>query len=539
MEVFARLFGSLLLFVYHCFDRLVIHGYLSGLSRPGQVAHFFHEVVGEPVIDKAVLSRRTNEYREWVEAFARNHHVPVEWAEPKVRKEDYVRPAQRGMKRARRHGVYFILKSMEQGQTFRSTVPRFPTADPHYRILARQRSRFTHYYFYIEDEVLGSMAMRVASFFPFQTTYYLNGHHFIEQQLNRQKISFRKSDNAFLAVSDPQALQAAADGFSAEVIRKRIDYWTLLLGPKFSKRERAQMNLRRFYAVNQAEYCRNFIFKRHFPIHKIFERSCEIGLWRLTASKISAVFGLRRTRKFKGKLNTTLEQVEHGHHIFRAYWKNAFVKQYEKFSTFLRNEVCSNNLSDFGLKKGLEHLAAVRQKFLAVTDRFATLQAECLNVHTDFPLLQRLALPIAAGTTRYPGIKIHDTRMVRLMEVLLHGGTTVGGWRARDIHHAILTTFRISQDGYGLQQLRYDLRKMKAHALVERDSGRYAYRLSDKGTKVALLFVLFHKQLCGPLANSLFHHRPAAAPRPKSKLETAFHKADDSLSNIIQLLEAA
>ena len=28
------------------------------------------------------------------------------------------------------------------------------------------------------------------------------------------------------------------------------------------------MNLRRFYAVSQVEYCRNFIFKRHFPIPK-------------------------------------------------------------------------------------------------------------------------------------------------------------------------------------------------------------------------------------------------------------------------------
>jgi hypothetical protein len=54
METFTKLFGSLLIFVYHCFDRVVIHGYLSGLSRPGQVVHFFHDVVGEPVIDKAV-----------------------------------------------------------------------------------------------------------------------------------------------------------------------------------------------------------------------------------------------------------------------------------------------------------------------------------------------------------------------------------------------------------------------------------------------------------------------------------------------------
>lgn len=539
METFTRLFGSLLLFVYHCFDRVVINGYLSGLSRPGQVVHFFQNVVGEPVIGKEVLSRRTNEYQAWVEAFARNHGIAIEWAEPKVRKEDYVRPALRRMERAGQHGVYFILKSMEQGQTFRSTVPRFATNDPNYRILARQRSRFTHYYFYIRDETLGPMAMRVASFFPFQATYYLNGHNFIEKELGREKVSFRKNDNSFLAVSDPVALQAAADRFTSQVIRKRLEYWTLILGPKFSKRERAAMNLCRFYAVSQIEYCRNFIFKRNFPIHKIFERGCEIGLWRMTAHKIAEVFGQRVTKKMKGKLNTVVEQIEHGHHIFRAYYRNAFIKQYEKFSTYLRNEACSNNLADFGLKKGLDHLAAVREKLLEVTGRFAAFQAQWLNVHVDFPLLQRLALPITVGTAKYPGIKIHDTRMIRLMEVLLHGGTVVSGWTSNQIHEAILTTFGIGADRYGLNQLRYDLRKLKAHGLLARDGRRYAYRLTEKGTKVALLFILFHKQLCGPLANSLFHHQPAASLRPNSKIEIAYHKADHSIQNIIQLLEAA
>jgi hypothetical protein len=62
VETFTKPFGSLLLFVYHCFDQVVINGYLSGLSRPGQVAYFFHDAVGEPLIGKEVLSRRTNEY---------------------------------------------------------------------------------------------------------------------------------------------------------------------------------------------------------------------------------------------------------------------------------------------------------------------------------------------------------------------------------------------------------------------------------------------------------------------------------------------
>jgi hypothetical protein len=58
-----------------------------------------------------------------------------------------------------------------------------------------------------------------------------------------------------------------------------------------------------------------------------------------------------------------------------------------------------------------------------ITDRFAGFQAQWLNVHVDFPLLQRIALPITVGSVRYPGIKIHETRLIRLMKVLLHGGT--------------------------------------------------------------------------------------------------------------------
>jgi hypothetical protein len=538
MDLFTQLFGGMLAFVYHCFDRIVIYGYLSGLSRPERVVNFFRQVVGVPVVSKEVLRQRTADYQNWVEAYARNHRIPIEWAEKGVRKEHHVLPWQRRMVRTDRYGVYCILKSMEQGPTFRVTVPKYPTKDPNYRILARQRSRFTHYYFYIRDETLGPMVMRVASFLPFQATYYLNGHSFIEQELNRAQIGFRKTDNAFLAVDDAAALQEAADRLSPEIIRQRLDYWTLILGPKFSAKERNRLSLSRFYAIAQIEYCRNFIFKRHFPIHKLFERSCELGLWRLTGDKIAAIFGSRVNRRMRGKLATIIDRVEHGHHVFRAYFKHAFLKQYEKFATYLRNELVSNNLADFRLRKGLDHLQAVRERFQDITGRFAGFQAQWLNVHVDFPLLQRLALPITVGAVRYPGIKIHDPRVIRLLEVLLHGGSHVGGWTTRQIHQAVLATFHVSDKAYGLNQLRYDLRKLKGHRLLQRDGSRYAYRLTPKGVQVALLFLFFHKRLCGPLANSRFHHRPVARHQPPSKLETAYHRADKAIQHVVDLLAA-
>src|SRR6202162_6190984 len=127
MDLFTQLFGGLLAFVYHCFDRIVIYGYLSGLSRPERVVYFFRQVVGVPVVGKEILSQRTADYQNWVEAFARNHRLPIEWAEKGVRKEDHVLPWQRRMARDDAYGVYFIFKSMEQGPSFRISAPKYAT----------------------------------------------------------------------------------------------------------------------------------------------------------------------------------------------------------------------------------------------------------------------------------------------------------------------------------------------------------------------------------------------------------------------------
>ncbi len=538
METLAKLFERFLVFGYHCFDRIVIQGYLPLLTRPAHIVHFFRDVHGQYPITPQVLAKRTREYRAWVEAYARNHKIPMLRAQKGVSKEKCVLPHLQRMERRNQHGVYCIFTSLEMGSTFNSRMPTVPIEDPDYRLIRRVPSRYLHYYFYIRDPVIGPLAMCVGTYLPFQTTYYLNGHNFMEIELRRQGVAFRKDDNAFLSTSDPKALQEAADKLSASILEKRLNYWTWLLGPKFSDKDRKAVNLRRNYSLNQIEYCRNFIFKRNFPIHKIFERSCEIGLLRLAADKVAHIFGVRVTKRLRGKLYSVLEKLEHGHHVLRIYCKSLVGRMYEKFSTFLRVEVCVNRMKDLGLQKGLKTLEPLRQELVAITDRFAAFEAQSLNVHVDFPLFQKIALPVLSGNTKIAGIKIHDTRMMRLMEVLLHGGTQLNGWRSADIHQTILTSFGLSADRYTLTQLRYDLRKMKAHGLLERNGKRYLYRLTDKGTKVALMFVLFHQRVCGPLSNSLFHHRPEESHKPASRIEAAYYKADRAIQQVLDQLAA-
>jgi hypothetical protein len=190
------------------FDRIVIHGYLSGLSRPEQAVHFVRHVPGNPGGKQGGTQpahRRLPQLGGGLCPQSQNSHG--------VGRE---RPAQRGLRAAcstlygetRAYGVYFIFKSMEQGRTFRITVPKYPTGIPttaSWRISAAASLIIT-----------STSAMRFWGrsssvwpvSFPSHATYWLNGHSFIERELLRVGIAFHKDDNAFLAVDDVAALQA-------------------------------------------------------------------------------------------------------------------------------------------------------------------------------------------------------------------------------------------------------------------------------------------------------------------------------------------
>src|ERR1035441_3161843 len=98
-----------------------------------------------------------------------------------------------------------------------------------------------------------------------------------------------------------------------------------------------------------------------------------------------------------------------------------------------------------------------------------------------------MVLPVTAGRTKIAGIKIHDTRMMRLIEVLLRSGTQLNRWRSPN-SIKLLTTFGLSPTPYALTQLRCGLCTMKAHGLLERIGRACHYRLSDEGTKAVSQF---------------------------------------------------
>jgi hypothetical protein len=532
----SELLGQAVQFAYTCWDRIVLSGYIERLQRPENLIYFFHDVVGINAIEPAVLEQRTNAYKAWVRRITEERGIPVLAAPRGVRKEELVEPYYRRLKSA--EGVACVLTSMEQGRTFVSYVPRWkvPSGDANYRLIKACRRQFLHYYWYVLDPVMGPMSVRVASYFPFNVTCYLNGHSFVAQELTRDGVRFRKADNAFLAVGDVPALQAAADRLSAAVLQRRCNYWVRRVVPVFSPDEREALRPGYRYSMAQIELATDVVFKRSAPLRVLFQRACELGVLVGGANRTTHLFGRRIDRRYQGKLQTVLDQRDAGHPVLRWYYQTSFAKQYvrgdQHSDRILRTETCSNDTYHFGVGRRLENLPLLRDKLAATNARCLDEQAELLASAVDTGQLAALAAPTLIGQRRVPGLKLHDDRVIRLLETLLHPGGFVRDWTTRELHTRVVARHHLASDEYRLSQLRYDLSKLRAKGLVERIGKSRRYCLTPIGLKLGVLLVKLRLRLLGPLVSLIRQPNTTAAPRHSNSVDAAYREVDSALDHL-------
>lgn len=542
MDRFSEVLGHRVQFTTTALDRLVLNGYLERLQRPEHLVYFFHDVAGVACIEPSVLASRTPAYREWVRHYTGTHGIPVLPAPAGTRKEDLARPHYQRLREA--EGVACVLTTMEQGRTFVSYTPRFPpkSQDPNYRLIRACRKQFLHYYFYVFDPVMGPMSLRVATYLPFNLTCYLNGHSFLAQELTRQGIAFHKEDNAFLGIAEPAALQAAADRLTPAVLQARCTYWVQRLTPLapavpvFRPPERARMGLYYRYSVAQVELATDVVFKRTAPLRALFARAVDLGLLAGGADRTTHLFGKRITRRYRGELQTVLDRREEGHPVLRTYYRTSFVKQYEKAGRLLRTETCLNDPHHLNINRPLENLPTLVERMATTNARFLDLQADLLDSTVDTGVLAALAQPTVQGRRRIPGIHLHDDRLLRLLDTLLHPGGLVGEWTTREALARVLARHRLAPTDYRLTQLRYDLSKLRAKGLVERLGTTRRYRLSARGLRLGILLVKLRARLLGPLLALAADARPRRPTRTASPVEAAFRQVDAALDHLCDTL---
>ena len=302
--------------------------------------------------------------------------------------------------------------------------------------LSNTRKPYTQYYFYIHDEILGNMSICIASYLPFKVTIYLNAHSYIERYFKNKKGNkaiYKKRENAFLNIKDVDLLFEAKNNFTPELISGRLNYWLGILAPDLKKQPLAYS-----YFIDQIEYSRNFIFNNHFFIRELFNRSCELSMQLISTDHIRQIF---KTKVKDDKINKKISRLDDGYYVFKAWFKRSTIKQYRKFSNFLRFEFTCNNLLDMKLKKAFENLPLFEEKAINTLDRYSDTEAEMLNYHADVDIFTKHSKPVMQGNTKISALHVYQERINRLLEIFLYANRAIGEWKSMDIRKRITTEY--------------------------------------------------------------------------------------------------
>jgi hypothetical protein len=379
------------------------------------------------------------------------------------------------------------------------------------------------------------MFVRVCPYFPFSARLCLNHHHWLARQMAAEGIAFRQTGNMFLGCSDPGRLQALADSLTPHDLERCGQKWLRALVPFFTPTERRVCAHRLFFA--QVEYCDNAIFQRRAALDGLSERLLDANRTIGQPTKLAMIYGRRVTKRYRGKLETVIEDLDLPNPVIRSYYRNGSVKQYVRDHLGLRTEATSNNTADFGVPKSVDTLPQLREAMAAVTDRYLTVQQDILETFVDRGQLRQLAEPTSLPSgRRIPGLKLDHPRQLAVMHALVRFAHVAGGdtFTTRDLHPVAAAALDLTPDQYRLASLRYDLSKLRAKRLVEKVERSRRYRLLPQGYRICVLFLKLFERVYAPLTAGLLRPVAADAALPEDKR----HQLDRLYQRIVTDLDA-
>jgi hypothetical protein len=521
-------------FGYRCFDRILLNGLIQPFQQPERVVGFFGSYRQVYPVSRDVLRNAAEQFQAWVKGQAEKWNVPIVEA-PKGRRDEFVEPYFRG---AEPDQVIVVLKAREPGRIM-TAIGDKKVNRWHLQIAERW---VVQYNFYLNDRRWGRMFVRMCPYLPFSARVCLNQHHWLANRMRDEAIDFRQCSNAFLRCGRPERLQELADSLTTADLSSCGAQWLARFTPFFSDSERRQAGCQHRLFFSQVEFCDNLIFRRRAALDKLGERLLDANRTIGQPNKITVIFGRKLTKHHRGKLQTEIEDMDLPNPVIRSHYRNGFIKQYVRDHLCLRTEPATNNVTDYGVNKAVEHLPALRQKMAAVIDNYLDVQQDILETFVDRGQLQHLARPTHTPSgKRIPGLKLDNPRQLALMHALVRFAqiAAAGTFSTGEIHPRVRAALGPAAEHYGLGSLRYDLSKLRAKGLVEKLPRSRRYRLLAKGYSVCLIFLKLFDRLCAPLTAGLLDPVPGDATLPRQKrslLDRLYHRLTTALDQLIRAI---
>src|SRR6266403_139305 len=465
-------------FGYRCFDRILLNGLIQPFQQPERVVGFFSTYRHLHPVSRDILRGAAEQFQLWVKEQADKWNAPIV-EPPSGRRDEFVDPYFRG---AGPDQVIVILKAREPARIM-TAIGDKKLNRWHLQIADRW---IVQYNFYISDQYWGRMFVRMCPYLPFSARVCLNQHHWLANRMRVEGIGCQH---------------------------------------------------RLFFS--QIEFCDNLIFPRRAALDKLGERLLDANRTIGQPNKITVIFGRKITKQYRGKLQTEIEDMNLPNPVIRSHYRNGFIKQYVRDHIILRTEPASNNVTDYGVNKAIEHLPALRDKMAAVIDNYLDVQQDILETFVDRGQLRKLTKPTLTPTgKRVPGLKLDNPRQLALMHALVRFAQIPAArtFSTAEIYPHAVAALGSTTEQYSLASLRYDLSKLRVKGLVEKLPRSRRYHLLAEGYSVCLIFLKLFERVYAPLTAARLRPVPGDAalpPRKHSLLDRLYQRFNAALDRLL------
>ena len=532
MNAFYQHHKDSISFHYSCFDRILLNGLIQPFQQPERVVGFFGSYRDMYPVSRDVLRDIANQYHNWALNRSKKWGAPI--LEPtEDRRDEFLTPY---FDRSKPDQVVAIVKAREPARIL-VAIGNKQSKGYH---LEFKRRWVQQYNFYVNDRHWGRMFVRVCPYFPFSARICLNQHHWLAIRMRESGVKFKQSTNAFTSCSDPRMLQELADSIEARDIISCAQKWVTGFTPFFKEEERKYGGCQHRIFFSQVEFCDNLIFKRRAGIERLTERVLDQNRTIGQPKKITTIFGHKVTKKYSGKLQTVIEDLDLPNPVIRSHYKNGFIKQYVRDLRLLRTESASNNVTDYRVGKAVENLPQLREKQKAITENYLDIQQDILETFIDRGELRELSKPtLTPSQKRIPGLKLDNARQLAVMNALVQFShiAAQGLFTTAELYPRVVEALGSDAGQYSLSSLRYDLSKLRAKGLMEKLPRSRRYRLLQNGYRLSVVYLKLFEKLYAPLTAGIIHPAPGDKRLPdhrRTQLDRLYAALVTTLDNLIQ-----
>lgn len=507
MNRFVQKYSEELVGVVSGFDRLVLKGTLRPLSYPAGMMNFLW--------DKQVLLKDFGCYAEGVseqlkEASQKeaarlgrpNHYVESS----QTRKEPLARAI--AQKDGIEKGLVCLLRALEPCLSYDVYRDR----GQHRLELRRRQRKCLWLYHYWIDPRWGFMSARIQSWFPFDIYMCLNGREWLARQMDQAGIGYRRLENCFVWIQDPQKGQRLMSRQPRARWLEPLRQVARRLNPIHGRIFRG-LPIEYYWTVHQAEWATDLMFRSAAELAGIYPLLVRGAMERFSSPEVMRFLGKRMHGNFTGELLSDLCRRPEGIRVKHRLKANS-LKMYDKGGgRVLRIETTINDPSDFKvfrplegdpagakawrpLVRGIANMSRLAEVSQSSNDRYLNALAA---LDTEAPislLMNRVCRPVDWQGRRVRALRPWGQEDQLLLKAIGRGEFAVRGMRNRDL---LPLLFPEASALPAEQRRRYSarvtrkLRMLRAHGIIRKVTATHRYVLTEGGAQTVMAILKYQE----------------------------------------------